>query len=77
MDDAQRRALLARARRIRADVQAIFDDAAYWNEHVRPPGEAPIDPDPEGDMRLILDGIDRMLTNDKGFGPLAPIIYRH
>lgn len=75
--DRERERLLNEARRIRDNVQGIFDDVAHWNAHVRQPDEEPIDPDPTGEMRMILDGIDRMLANDKGAGPLAPIFVKH
>jgi len=55
----ERAAILARARKLRADVQQAFDDAAQWN-HIHPQ-EQPIDPDPDGQLARIRDGLDRML----------------
>lgn len=44
--------LLARAQRIRAEINQIFLDAEHWNRlH---PHETPIDPDPDGGLRRTL-----------------------
>lgn len=47
--------LLARAQRIRKDINQIFLDAEHWNRlH---PDETPIDPDPDGELRQALAGL--------------------
>ncbi len=57
--DGERRAILiARVIELRSDVAQIFTDHAYWNDNVRKPGEAAIDPDPDGLLRLLLDKLD-------------------
>ena len=40
-------------RRIRDEIRQIFTDTAHWNENVRKPHEAIIDPDPDGMMAKI------------------------
>lgn len=71
--NAERRRLIARAVRLRAEIQQTFTDAASWNDNVRKPDEEPINPDPFGEMRRLLAAIDTMLENDPGHGPIAPI----
>lgn len=61
---ATQAALIARAKKMRAGIQQIFDDAAHWNSVHTPWKGAPIDPDPDGELRRIADGIDRMLAAD-------------
>lgn len=36
--------------RIRTNIEQMYIDAISWNENVRKPGEAMIDPDPDGVM---------------------------
>lgn len=56
----ERAALITRAVTMRAEIQSIFDDADHWNRvH---PREEPINPDPGGLLRRIVDGIDKMLA---------------
>lgn len=62
--------IIAEARVTRGEIEQIFIDCAYWNEHVRKPCEAPIDPDPDGLMRKLANGLDRMLAADSGSGPI-------
>lgn len=52
------------AKRIRAECVQIFNDAEYWNNTVRKPGMAPIDPDPDGQLARTIRGIDAMLENE-------------
>jgi hypothetical protein len=44
------------------EIEQIFIDAASWNENNRPEGEPPIDPDPDGELRQVLNGISSRLT---------------
>ncbi len=60
----ERARLVARALVERADIEQIFTDIAYWNDNVRKPREAPIDPDPGGILRRLADGLDRMLADE-------------
>jgi hypothetical protein len=48
----------------RQEIAQLFLDVSRWNNSVRKPGEEPIDPDPDGDLRLLLDFYDRILKND-------------
>lgn len=63
-----REQLIGRAKVLRAEIEQIFTDAASWNENTRKPDEEPIDPDPDGAMRRIADGLDRMLANESKGG---------
>jgi hypothetical protein len=56
--------LVERVREARQRIAQFFLDVAHWNAHVRKPGEAPIDPDPDGDLALIAAHYDRILKND-------------
>lgn len=69
----ERDRIVGNAKRTRAKIEELFVDAAYWNEHVRQPTEEPIDPDPDGVLRRLADGLDRMLADDTGEGPIPPI----
>ncbi len=69
----ERAALMANARRMRAEIEQMFIDAAHWNRSVRKPDEDPVDPDPYGEMRALAAALDEHLTNDPGFGPIAPL----
>lgn len=65
-DDAekhQRGILLANMRHFRAEVEQIFTDADYWNR--AHPNEIPIDADPGGELRRIIDGIDEALLAEQ------------
>lgn len=66
--DTQRRQLIERARRILKDIEQIFLDADYWNNHVRTPFEEPIDPDPGGELARYAAGLERMLAAEAGSG---------
>ena len=67
--------MLDHARSLRAEIDQIFTDAAVWNDFsdARRVGYAPINPDPDGQLRRIADGIDRILANDAGRMPLVEI----
>lgn len=63
--------ILARARASRAEIEQIFTDCAAWNEDVRPPGAAPLDPDPDGELRALANRLDALLATD---APASPVI---
>jgi hypothetical protein len=69
----ERARIVGNARNTRAEIEQLFTDCAYWNEHVRKPDEAPIDCDPDGTLRRLADGLDRMLADDTGSGQIPPI----
>lgn len=60
----ERADLIARAVKQRAKIQQIFDDAAHWNRRNVPWKGKPIDPDPDGQLKRIADGIDRMIARE-------------
>ena len=60
--DSGRAEIVSRARQMRRNIAQIFDDAAHWNSQHVPWKGKPIDPDPDGQLRRIADGLDRMLT---------------
>lgn len=57
-----RERLIRRTIRLRADIEQIFTDCASWNDNARKPHETPIDPDPDGKLRRVADGLDRTLV---------------
>lgn len=61
-DRRERDRLVGNALRLRDEIRQIFIDVASWNDNVRAPGEDPIDPDPDGSLQRILDGIDASLA---------------
>ncbi len=64
-DAAESRALMvANARGLRAEIQQIFTDIASWNDNsrARKEGAAAIDPDPDGQLRRMADGLDKFLA---------------
>ena len=63
-DGLERSSIIARAVAMRAEIQQLFDDAAHWNRVHAPWKGKPIDPDPDGQLRRIADGIDRMLARE-------------
>jgi hypothetical protein len=58
-----RKAIIARARFLRVEIQQIFDDAAHWNRIN--PNQENINPDPDGELRAIAEGIDAMLAKEE------------
>jgi hypothetical protein len=57
--------IMDRARKLRADIAQTFADAAHWNSINVPHKGPPIDPDPDGKLKRIAAGIDRMLDEAK------------
>lgn len=60
----QRARLVERARVLRGEIEQVFTDVAHWNDEVRKADEAPIDPDPDGRLRRMADGLDRLLEDE-------------
>ncbi len=60
-----RQSLIGRVKKLKAEIEQIFIDAAHWNENVRSADESPIDPDPDGQLKKILDGINRTLEKEE------------
>lgn len=60
----ERAAIIARARKLRAEIAQTFADAEHWNRVHVPWKGKPIDPDPDGQLQRIAEGIDRMLAHE-------------
>lgn len=62
--------ILARARALRQEIAEIFADYQHWNDNSpsRAEGAEPIDPDPDGQLRRIAEGLDRMLEREDARG---------
>ena len=71
----KRKSILGRMKRLRDEIELDLNTAAHWNECIRKPNEALIDYDPDGKLRRIMEGIDRVLGGDKGQGPIAQFQY--
>lgn len=55
--------VVAEARRQRREIAQLFMDVAHWNgTH---PGEPPIDPDPDGQLRRIDDVLGKFLSTEQ------------
>lgn len=61
-----RQQIITEVDRLRQEIAQLFTAAHHWNEHVRKPNEARIDPDPDGQLRKIAQGIDAMLATERG-----------
>ena len=57
----ERAEIIGRARKLRAEIAQTFADAEHWNSRHVPWKGKPIDPDPDGQLKRIADGLDRML----------------
>ena len=65
-----RQQIINRALKLRVAIQQIFTDCASWNDNARKASEEPIDPDPDGQLRRIADGLDASLTAEHAGTPL-------
>ena len=75
--DEERARIIRNAMKLRVEIEQTFTDIASWNDNARKPGEPPIDADPNGDLRLLADGIDGMMKHEiecDGVGPIAPVL---
>lgn len=59
-----REKLIARARKMKAEIEQMYADAAHWNR--MHPNVTPIDPDPDGKLAGIKHGIEAMLAEEEG-----------
>lgn len=60
--ESQRQVIVQRARALRAEIAQHFTDVEHWNNNqARKDAAAVIDPDPDGILRRMADGLDRML----------------
>lgn len=57
--------IAARAREIRLSILQIFADAEHWNRFNVPWKGPAIDPDPNGQLKRMVDVIDRMLAAEQ------------
>ena len=64
LDAHTRGIIVENTRHLRAEIEQIFIDCAYWNEHVRKPHEKPVDPDPDGRLRREADKLDEWLRDE-------------
>lgn len=60
--DTARAEMIARVRKLRGEIADHFGTIAHWNDRVRAADEEPIDPDPDGQLQRIADGLDRTLA---------------
>lgn len=71
---AARSRLIGRAEALRDAIRDAFEEAEYWNAHVRQPHELRIDPDPDGRLFGVLDALERFIAearrNERGPLPL-------
>ena len=68
----EREQVIANMRKHRREIEEVFTAAENWN--AANPDQEPIDPDPSGVLRRIADGLDRVLANDPGHGPIASFL---
>jgi hypothetical protein len=58
-----RQAIIKKARNIRKEIAQIFLDAEHWNgTH---PNEEPINPDPDGQLKRMTQGLDATLEGER------------
>jgi len=65
--EVERQAFVQRMRELRMDIEQIFIDAASWNENstARKNGAEAINPDPDGELRRMADGLDRSIAREE------------
>ena len=59
---SSRQVLIARAEMLRREIAQNAIDVVSWNH--QHPSEAPIDPDPDGQLAKIAAGLDDLLTRE-------------
>jgi len=74
--DQERARILGKFRTLRGEILQTFVDIDSWNTHVRKPDEAPIDPDPGGELRRLVAAIDDLLAADTGSGPIPALKWK-
>lgn len=62
----ERQQFVNRAKTILAEIEQIFIDIEYWNDNVRKPHEEPIDPDPDGMLGRLSDGLRKFIDHEAG-----------
>ena len=65
----ERADIIRRARMLLAEIEQVFVDVASWNDNAqaRKEGCDPIDPDPDGELGRMRDGLMRLLAaEDRG-----------
>lgn len=55
-----RESLLKRRKDLAREIEQIFLDAEHWNTSVRKIDEAPIDPDPDGELKRMLASLRKV-----------------
>jgi hypothetical protein len=61
--EKSRQAIIKKARNIRKEIAQIFLDAEHWNNTHR--NEEPINPDPDGRLKRMGQGLDAMLQGEQ------------
>ena len=67
-----RAGLIARARRMKLEIELDLNTIAHWNAHVRRPDEDPIDPDPDGSYAMCLAYCNGILNGEVYLAPEKP-----
>ena len=62
----ERQQFVNRAKTILAEIEQIFIDVEYWNDNIRKPHEEPIDPDPDGMLGRLKDGLMKFIECEDG-----------
>lgn len=70
--------IISKMRRSRDEIRQMFTDAASWNDNstARKNGAPPIDIDPDGSLRRILEGLEFSLAAEAaapGLGRIEPV----
>lgn len=58
----ERAELIERAKKLRAEIEQIFIDTQHWNSRNAPWKGPAIDPDPDGELRRLADGLDQTIA---------------
>ena len=61
---SQRSDLIQRVMTLKDEIDQIFIDTEYWNDNVRMADEESIDPDPDGILRMLREGLIKCLKNE-------------
>lgn len=61
---AERNAILLRALLSRSEAKDLIATVEHWNEHVRKSHEERIDPDPSGDLAMVIQAVEKMAETE-------------
>lgn len=65
VSNLERKKIVLRAEALRESIKQHFCDIEHWNTSVRRSDEEPIDPDPDGKLKAMLESLDDGLRRER------------